>query len=178
MSADSNELLLLGLLQRQAMHGYELYEFLEHRLNFLTDLKKPTAYRLLERLYVQGLVDRTVERAGRRPERMVYRLTQAGLERFETLLREQLAAGDPVRYPADIPLLFSDHLPAPDRRRLLEARASSLREYRAGVAAAVEAHTPGTTPRMVLEHDLALLDAELHWLNQILADDPEGAPSA
>jgi DNA-binding PadR family transcriptional regulator len=178
MSADRNELLLLGLLQRQAMHGYELYEFLEHRLHFMTDLKKPTAYRLLERLYVQGLVDRSVERAGRRPERLVYRLTHSGLERFESLLREQLASGQPALYPGNIPLLFSDHLPAAERRRLLDARASSLREHRAGIAAGVAAHTPGTTPRLVLEHDLALLDAELEWHDRLLASDAEGGSSA
>jgi DNA-binding PadR family transcriptional regulator len=172
----SNELLLLGLLQRQAMHGYELYEFLEHRLHSVADLKKPTAYRLLERLHAEGLVDRAVERAGRRPERMVYRLTRSGLERFESLLREQLAQGQPALYPGNIPLLFSDHLPAPERGRLLGERRRMLREHRAGVEAAVAAHTSGTSPRLVLEHDLALLDAELQWLDQVLADEAEGAP--
>ena len=176
MSA-SNELLLLGLLQRQAMHGYELHEFLEHRLHFMTDLKKPTAYRLLDRLYAQGLVDRVVERAGRRPERMVYRLTQAGLDRFEALLREQLASGEPVLYLANIPLLFSDHLPAIERRDLLEQRARALRGYKVGLVEAVAAHTPATAPRLVLEHDLALLDAELDWLERLLASDANAAPS-
>ena len=94
---ENTELLLLGLLGRQGMHGYELSQFLEHRLSFLSDLKKPTAYRLLDRLHGSGLVARTAEKAGRRPERGVYSLTAAGEARLDGLLRRHLARSEPTR---------------------------------------------------------------------------------
>jgi DNA-binding PadR family transcriptional regulator len=165
MSTES-ELLLLGLLQRQAMHGYELHEFLDHRLHFVTDLKKPTAYRLLDVLYQRGLVARTAERAGRRPERLVYSLTPAGQQHFRRLLREQLGRAEPVRYPHNIALLFSDQLGESERRDLLRRRGLALRAQLEDTLLAVDAHAPGTAPRVVLEHDATMLRAELDWLER------------
>src|SRR4051812_13792108 len=119
---DANELLLLGLLDRQEMHGYRLHEFLEHRLQFVSDLKRPTAYRLLEQLHRQGLVERASEREGRRPERMIYRVTPAGRARFEDLLRLQLASASRTIYPGNAALLFADRVPPEERGSLLRKR--------------------------------------------------------
>ena len=44
------QLLLLGLLRREDMHGYRLNEFIERDMAFCTDVKKPTAYYLLDKL--------------------------------------------------------------------------------------------------------------------------------
>jgi DNA-binding PadR family transcriptional regulator len=44
------QLLLLGLLRRQEMHGYQLNEFIEEKMHSCIDLKKPTAYYLLDKL--------------------------------------------------------------------------------------------------------------------------------
>lgn len=160
----TNELLLLGLLGRQRMHGYELHEFLERRLGFISDLKKPTAYRLLDALHEQGLVERDVERHGRRPERQVYRLTAEGRERFLALLREELARPAYPIDPGNTSLLFSDQLPATERASLLARRREALDEWRRFLAGSLEHHSPGTTVRLIVEHDLAHLDAEAEWL--------------
>jgi DNA-binding PadR family transcriptional regulator len=166
---ENTELLLLGLLGRQGMHGYELSQFLEHRLSFLSDLKKPTAYRLLDRLHGSGLVARTAEKAGRRPERGVYSLTAAGEARLDGLLRRHLARSEPTRFASNVALLFSDRLDPAARVSLLAARREAASHRRADLAAQVAVHTPGTSPRLVLEHDLALLDAELAWLDAQIA---------
>jgi len=50
------QLLLLGLLRRQEMHGYQLNEFIEEKMHFCIDLKKPTAYYLLDKLAQEGLL--------------------------------------------------------------------------------------------------------------------------
>ena len=165
---DANELLLLGLLDRQEMHGYRLHEFLEHQLSFVSDLKRPTAYRLLEQLLRQRLVERSTEREGRRPERMVYRITPEGRTRFETLLREQLASAERVVYPGNVALLFSDRLSREERLDMLEKRLAGVQVQRDALVEVVDAHIPGTAPWLALEHDLAHLDAELAWLKAAL----------
>ncbi len=161
----TNELLLLGLLGRQRMHGYQLHEMLERQLSFLSDLKRPTAYRLLEALHRQGLVEREVERAGRRPERRVYRLTARGRSRFEELLRAELRAPAYPVDPGNVALLFSDHLPPDERSALVGRRLSSLEARRDQLADLVARHAPGTSARLVLEHDLARAEAEIAWLS-------------
>jgi len=160
----TNELLLLGLLGRQRMHGYELHEMLERQLGFLTDLKKATAYRLLDLLEGQGLVAGEVERLGRRPERRVYRLTPEGRERFQTLLRAELEAAPYPVDPGNVALLFADQIPAADREALLERRMSSLAARRDQLAELVAKHPPKTSARLVLGHELARVDAEVAWL--------------
>jgi DNA-binding PadR family transcriptional regulator len=165
---DAHELLLLGLLDQEAMHGYRLNEFLEHRLSFVSDLKRPTAYRLLEQLLARGLVERESERAGRRPERQVYRLSTAGRARFDRLLREQLADAEQTVHPGNVALLFSDRVPPAERRDLLRRRRDGVATLRAVAANTLEPHAPASPPRLALEHDLAHLDAEMAWLDRTI----------
>lgn len=55
------ELLLLGLLRRQDLHGYRLMDFIENNLGACTDLKKPTVYFLLEKMANQGWISASQE---------------------------------------------------------------------------------------------------------------------
>ena len=50
------ELLLLGLLRKREMHGYQLSEFLETHLVMFFDIKKATAYNLLGKMEKSGWV--------------------------------------------------------------------------------------------------------------------------
>lgn len=168
MTTTGDELLLLGLLDREAMHGYLLNEFLAHRLGFVSNLKRPTAYRLLERLLGEGLVERASERAGRRPERRVYRITAAGRARLDALLRAQLADPQLPVYPGNVAILFWERLAPGERRALLTARHAAVAERRAEVLAMRDAHAAGHPARYALDHDLAHLDAELAWLERVL----------
>ena len=72
------KLLLLGLLRQQEMHGYQLYEFIERELSFCTDLKKPTAYYLLNKMAERGWIVEEQSQEGKRPPRKVFRLTAQG----------------------------------------------------------------------------------------------------
>ena len=166
MDNDSHRLLLLGLLHGEEMHGYKLHEFLAHQLSFVSDLKRPTAYRLLDQMYREGLVERDSERAGKRPERFVYRLTATGRERFLELLRAQLASSERAVDPANVALLFSDHLPASERRRLLQHRLAELQAQHRSLAEVVAAHSVGSGAHLALGHDLMHLETEIAWLTK------------
>jgi len=165
-----DELLLLGLLSGSAMHGYQLNEIIEQRLPMLSKLKPSTAYSALDRLAAQGLAEATVERVGRRPERKVYGLTPAGRERFLDLLRENLRSADLPAYAGDRGLLFHRALPAnevlallAERREATLARAPRLRRL-------LESHPPRSAAALVAGHALALIDAEVTWLDGILGE--------
>jgi DNA-binding PadR family transcriptional regulator len=163
----SRELLLLGLLRRWGTHGYQLHDFLETRLAFLTDLKKPTAYARLERLRRDGYVSVRSERAGNRPERRVYAITTEGDAHFLQLLRQNLGVFSPPGFPDAIGLYFLDALPASEARLLLEQRLAAienrLREFRPKVAG----HR-GLAVQPVLEHYVAHLEADRSFLAELL----------
>ena len=58
---DERTLLLLGMLRIESQHGYQLNEFIEHNLARVTDMKKPTAYALLDRLEQSGAITSRLE---------------------------------------------------------------------------------------------------------------------
>ncbi|MBL8155487.1 MAG: helix-turn-helix transcriptional regulator, partial [Anaerolineae bacterium] len=61
------ELLLLGLLRREDMHGYQLHEFINQNMASCIDLKKPTAYYLLDRMAESGWISASAVQEGSRP---------------------------------------------------------------------------------------------------------------
>jgi DNA-binding PadR family transcriptional regulator len=161
------ELLLLGLLRRWGTYGYQLHEFLEQRLAFLTDLKKPTAYALLERLRRAGYVSASRERAGNRPERRVYHVTPDGDAHFRRLLRENLGRFSPPRFPDAIGLYFLDVLPPGEAETLLRERLAAIEDRLSEFRPRAEGHR-GTVVEPVLEHYLAHLEADRTFLAGLL----------
>jgi DNA-binding PadR family transcriptional regulator len=161
------QLLLLGLLRGQQMHGYQLNEFIDRQMGFCVDLKRSTAYYLLDRLCQAGYVEQEVGRAGNRPERRVYRITPSGERHFHELLRQNLAAYQPPTYPQDIGVIFQRHLPPAEVLGLLQARRATLLKHRAELAA-LQANLPVDHAPLV-EHHLLHLDAELAWADRLIA---------
>lgn len=159
------ELLLLGLLRQQEMHGYQLVEFIETALTFCTDLKKPTAYFLLDKMAAAGWIATTETRAGHRPPRRVYHLTPQGETEFQRLLRENLATYPPARFLGDIGIAFLDELPPAEATHLLTARRAVL----AAVLTTAQAAPPHQgSLQLVIEHQQRHLAAEVAWLDEVL----------
>jgi DNA-binding PadR family transcriptional regulator len=159
------KLLLLGLLRRQEMHGYQLNEFIEEKMHFCIDLKKPTAYYLLDKLAQEGLVEVEWSREGNRPPRRVYHITAAGEERFFQLLRRNLADHTPAYYPTDIGIAFMDQLPAAEVLDFLQQKRQKILERLDGLLT-VKGHEGPL--QYVLDHSVKILQAELDWLEGIL----------
>lgn len=156
-------LLLLGLLRQKDMHGYGLNELIDRMLSVCSDLKRSTAYFLLDKLAKEGYVTESTVREGNYPERKVYAITPAGDEYFLRLLRENLAGFDRSRYPGDMGLSFLHELPPEERRDLLQRR----RERIAAETAALDGIPPhGGTLDLVIDRNLALLRAEIEWLDR------------
>lgn len=159
------ELLLLGLLRRSKMHGYELHEFINHNLGSCTELKKSTAYYLLEKMAAQGWISETREQKGNRPVRRVYTITEAGEAAFQYLLRLHLSSYKPGQFSGDTSLTFLDALPSQEAHTLLSLRRDSLVHDLESLRA-VPRHQGSI--QLVLDHHAHHLAAELAWLNQII----------
>ena len=160
------ELLLLGVLRRHGMHGYQVHEFIDRYLASCTDLKKPTAYFLLDKMAKAGWITYEQVQEGHRPPRRVYQLTAQGEAEYQRLLRENLAGYVPAYFVSDIGLAFLDELPAAEA-------AGRLRQRRALIAAELETAQaapphPGSLQWLV-EHRTRHLRAELDWIDDIVA---------
>ncbi|CAG0990474.1 hypothetical protein ANRL4_02438 [Anaerolineae bacterium] len=165
LSIMDRELLLLGLLRRRDMHGYKLHEFIERDLAICTDLKKPTAYFLLDKMEKQGWISRHDEQDGKRPARRVYRLTDTGEEVFQRLLRQNLSDYHVPIFSTDAGLAFADEVPIAELMRLLEQKRAQIDAELAQMS-----HVPDHAGllQLVIEHRRHYLETEARWLESIL----------
>jgi len=159
------ELLLLGLLQQEGMHGYQLHDYVDSFMQTCVDLKKSTAYYLLEKMEKDGYVTRTEEREGNRPPRRVYHLTPDGEAHFLLLLQHNLRTYLPAKFPGDTGLTFLDNLPPEETVALLQQRRQQLSE----ALSTIEQVPPHSgSLQFMIEHQQIHLQSELTWLDSVI----------
>jgi DNA-binding PadR family transcriptional regulator len=158
------ELLLLGLLRGQEMHGYQLNEIIS-RVNKYIGLKKATVYFLLDKMAANGWITREDEQEGNRPPRRVYQLTEQGEAMFQQLLRDNLAHHHPTAFSGDIGLAFADTLPREELKALLESRRAAVESELLSLR--VDGHPAGSM-QWIIEHQIRHLVAELDWLDELI----------
>jgi DNA-binding PadR family transcriptional regulator len=159
-------LLLLGLLRSEEMHGYQLNEFIDSHLDAMVNLKKPTAYRILNKMADDGWVTHREERDGNRPPRRVFAITSDGEDEFQRLLRENLVGFQPVFSPDSVGLLFLRALPPREVVTLLQQRFEKV-ESALAVAHAHEIDTDAHS--ILLSHRARHLVTEVEWLAEVIA---------
>ena len=83
----SPEYALLGLLDLQPMHGYELHQRLTTELGHIWHVSLSQVYNILKRLESKGLISGVVHRQENLPSRRTLHLTEFGNEHYEAWLR-------------------------------------------------------------------------------------------
>jgi DNA-binding PadR family transcriptional regulator len=157
------ELMILGLVQRQPVHGYDLFRVIRLHGTLFAELKKANLYYLLARMERQGYITADAERPARgaRGERVRYTITEAGRAQFITLLRE--SALDYSTNAVSTALVFISSLPHSEAVSLLKQRshriAKRLEEFEEEVGDLQEhAPLPQLATTRMLEHILVEQD--------------------
>ena len=164
----SRELLVLGLLRQQKMHGYQLHDFIEQNLSSCTDMKKQTLYALLDKLAKKEWVSVTEEQEGNWPVRKVYTITENGEAEFQRLLCENLGQHAKTVFVDDIGLIFIDTLPPEEALAYLATRRVLLAQKLEDIQPVVDYHQGGA--RLVVEHQAYHLESEIRWLDKVITD--------
>jgi DNA-binding PadR family transcriptional regulator len=135
-------------------------------LGTTVELKKPTAYRLLNKMAEDGWVTYREEQEGNRPPRRVFAISPEGEAAFQRLLRECLADYQPIVFPGNIGLLFLPGIPPQEALDLLQKRRGTVK----AVLETVSSH-PGHDEgsEYVLMHQKRHLLIELDWLDELMA---------
>jgi DNA-binding PadR family transcriptional regulator len=173
-------LAVMALLFERPMHPYEMVSTMRERgKHEAIKLRYGSLYSVVGALEREGLVvGLETRREGRRPERTVYGITDAGREEFLDWLREllrepvkeytQFAAG--LSYlPALPPEEAADLLE--ERVRLLEKEVGEMRSRLDDVMEELD------LPRLFLvenEHELVLREAELGWVRGLVREIKDG----
>lgn len=159
------KLLLLGILHRHEMHGYQLFEYIDQGLSACTDLTKPTAYYLLNKMAEDGWITEEQVQEGNRPPRKVYHLTPEGEFEFQRLLGQNLAHFSAPNFPGDIGLALLDNLEVEEALNLLQQRRAALLLALEALEATPE--HPGSF-QWAIRHQIYYLRNEAVWLDQVI----------
>jgi DNA-binding PadR family transcriptional regulator len=172
-------LAVLELLAEGPKHPYEIKQMMHERgIDRAIHLKGASVYDTVERLAKAGLVESLeTNREGRRPERTIYRLTQAGAVELRSWLRQLLE--EPSReYPQfGAALMFLGALGfKEDAIKVLERRAAAF-EVNIAASEAIFGALPPDLPRLFVieeEYGQAMRRAELDWLRRTVAELKDG----
>jgi DNA-binding PadR family transcriptional regulator len=178
----SNMLMLavLALLAESPMHPYEMDLVMRQRgLTEGIKLRRSSLYTVIASLERSGLIEPVeTQRAGRRPERTVYAITEAGRAKFAGWHRWLLAAPAKEYSQFVAGLTFLMHLKPEEVATLLEERAQAL-------AADIDdwheklkiARERMGVPRLFLieaEYAVAMREAELAWVRATIREIRDG----
>jgi DNA-binding PadR family transcriptional regulator len=145
---------VLELLHERNMHPYEMTQLMrDRRVDYRVKLRPGSLYHTVERLEGQGIIEIVdTQRQGRRPERTVYGLTEAGRDLFVEQARAMLAAPaqEYPQYP--VALSAAGELECADALEQLRMRVVSLR---AQIAA----------DQVVIDHVLAKQIPKMYWID-------------
>lgn len=164
---DNRSLMLLGLLMSQSQHGYQIHDFIERNLKFITNLKKSTAYATLDKLSRQGYIDVEISQEGNRPPRKVYSINEQGTVFFHDLLIKNLTSAEKVFYDGDIGLMFIDHLPNEKTLPALKMRLAGNKKLLTNVEKA-PVHEKGMGVNIAVAHKKVMLETEIAFLEKTI----------
>lgn len=158
---------LLGVLAEGAAHGYDLKRAHDERFPSAKSLAYGQVYAALGRLQRDGLVAVASTEQGSGPERTRYEITEAGRDSLREWLATTEAAGpyaadDLVRKAVTALRLGTDA--AAFLRRQRDVHLARMRDLLAQQEAASDVDA-----RIVIDHDIYHLDADLKWLENAAA---------
>jgi DNA-binding PadR family transcriptional regulator len=164
------ELLLLGLLRQSPKHGYEIKMKIKEILSLFAGVELKSIYYPLEVLEKKGLVSKRASKAGRRPQRFVYELTEKGKARFDELLNKSFLHFKRPHFSLDLSLYFLNYIQPDTACRRLRGRIYLLKKISKGLRQmlkAQEAKKTSTSLGRILEHNLKMLEAESAFLSHL-----------
>ena len=173
-------LAVLSLLRERPMHPYEMSTTLRERAKEASiRLNYGSLYSVVEGLAKRGLIRaRETVREGRRPERTIYEITPAGETEHADWLSDLIAIPEKEYPHFEAALSLMAGLPPEDVLPLLEMRAQrlefTLHQLR---SLAVLAREQGLSRLFIVEgeYEAAMLDAELAFVRQLIADIRDGS---
>jgi DNA-binding PadR family transcriptional regulator len=166
---------VMSLLSREPMHPYEMRQRIRvQHIDQVMKVTQGTLYSTVERLADAGLITPVeTSREGRRPERTVYAITEAGRDQMLDALRETLLRPGPEYRRLAMALAFASTLEPAEVADLLEHRSVEVEAKLSGMNTTLDGTLKHGLPRVHVietEYLAALERAELDWLRAAVED--------
>lgn len=94
------DLIVLGILEKESLSAYDIQKLVEYRnISKWVKISTPSIYKKVIQLEEKGLVESTMIKEGKMPEKAVYSLTSQGKEEFEKLMLD--VSAKPIHFFLD-----------------------------------------------------------------------------
>jgi DNA-binding PadR family transcriptional regulator len=169
------EYAILGLLERQPMHGYELFQrFQDGILSQIVHLEMSQMYAFLKKLERLNYIEAELEPQGTRPPRKTYHLTATGRAVFHDWLAEPVERPREIRLLFLLKLYFAQSLMPRQMGSLIEQEMIACQKFLDHLEAQrLPASSSGDTAfleRVVLRSRIHQTRALLNWLHELRAE--------
>jgi DNA-binding PadR family transcriptional regulator len=159
---------VLALLREHPMHGYEMFQTLVHRhADRIVKVRPGSLYHVVDRLTEEKLIRQAATaRDGKRPERVIYEITDAGAEALGDRVRELIAT--PVHEFSEFVVALAE-IDAVDPDTAANAVDDRIGVLEARVAETTALRDSGVTPAaypVALDYLLTTMQAQLKWLQR------------
>jgi DNA-binding PadR family transcriptional regulator len=172
-------LAVLACLAERPMHPYEIATTLRARKkDESVRLNYGSLYTVVESLLRHGLImPQETEREGRRPERTVYRITDAGHQELTEWVAALLRTPVNEYTQFEAGLSFMPALPPEEAVEALRQRWISLQVENAAMRSGIQLMVDHGMPRLFsveVEYRLALREAEMEWTRKLASQITDG----
>jgi DNA-binding PadR family transcriptional regulator len=167
------KLVVLGILKRKPLHGYEIKRIIQEEMGDWTNIAFGSIYFALQQLSKEGCIKPSgPEKQDSRPAKIVYEITPQGEKEFMALLSDVWKKHERQYFALDLGLFFSSYLKKADREKYLKKEQSVIKAaYRH-----VKKHWKEEGERVhftletdaIFSHTLHHLKAEYAWLKDLL----------
>lgn len=155
---------LLGLLEGEPRHGYDLKRLWDRRFAQLRPMRFSQIYGSLGRLERDGLIELVGEEPGQGPDRKRYRITAAGTDDLDRWLAEPEDPLASVRSTLFLKVVLALTSERPALRFLESQRAVHAERMRELVAMRDDADD---IDRALLDYAVFHLEADLRWMDHV-----------
>jgi DNA-binding PadR family transcriptional regulator len=158
------EQVLLGFLNQEPMHGYDLHRRAEDELGRIWRMGIGNIYGALNRLEQAGHVESTLSPQENRPTRKVYRITRSGRGSFRKWLQQPVPNMRRLRVELLAKLYFVHALGLNDAQELIAAQETICRKRIEWLEHSAAQCDPQAFDRLVFDFRCRQIEAILGWL--------------
>ena len=157
---------VLALLRGHPMHGYEMFQTLvERHADRIVKVRPGSLYHVVDRLTEEKLIRRAATaRDGKRPERAIYEITDAGSEALADRVGQLIAVPAPEFPQFGVALAEIATLDADAAASALDDRVGALEARAAEIMALRDASVTPAGYLVAFDYLVATTQAELSWL--------------
>ena len=160
------DLVVLGMIKDRPQSAYELQKQVEYRhISKWVKVSTPAIYKKVVQLEEKGYIAGEITRAGKMPEKTVYRLTELGENRFLNLMEETAGESLKVLFDFNAVIMNLGLVSKEKRGELLGYVESGICDFEREVAdkQPERRHIP-LTGRTILEQQVLVARALTAWI--------------